>query len=246
MILMSNSVEKNAVIIGSSGAIGKALVEAASASGDYQKIYALSRKTVKFESSKVYSHPINLESEESISNASEHLSKRGSIDLLIMATGMLHDVDVKPEKSLRDISAEKLQKVFMINTAGPALIAKYFFPLLRRDSRSIAAILSARVASITDNRLGGWYSYRASKAALNMIIKNSAIEMARRNPKTIIVGLHPGTVDSNLSKPFQRGVPEGKLFTPEFSATSLMSVLLSLNQEVTGKCFAWNGLEIPP
>jgi NAD(P)-dependent dehydrogenase (short-subunit alcohol dehydrogenase family) len=243
---MLNSVEKNAVIIGSSGAIGKALVKTISTSSNYQKIYAFSRKSIKFESKNVYSHPINFHNIESIEKASEYVSKQDNIDLLIVATGILHDVDIKPEKSLRDISEEKLQKTFMINTIAPTLIAKYFFPLLRKDSQSIAAILSARVGSITDNRLGGWYSYRASKAALNMIIKNSAIEMTRRNKKSIIVGLHPGTVDSNLSKPFQRGVPNGKLFTPHFSATNLMSVLLNLNIEDTGKCFAWDGHEIPP
>ena len=238
--------QKNAVIIGSSGAIGNALVKIISNSEDYYNVFALSRKSIKSESQNVYPHPIDLQSEKSIIKASEYVSKQGTIDLLIVATGMLSDSDIKPEKSLRDISSEKFQKAFMINTIGPALISKHFFPLLTKESVSIAAILSARVGSVSDNRLGGWYAYRASKAALNMIIKNSAIELTRRNKKSIIVGLHPGTVDSNLSKPFQRGVPEGKLFTPNFAATRLMSVLFNLKADDTGKCFAWDGKVIPP
>ena len=238
--------QKNAVIIGSSGAIGNALVESISNSEDYYNVFALSRKSIKSESQNVYPHPSDLQSEKSIIKASEYVSKQGTIDLLIVATGMLSDSNIKPEKSLRDISIEKFQKTFMINTIGPALIAKHFFPLLTKESVSIAAILSARVGSVTDNRRGGWYAYRASKAALNMIIKNSAIELTRRNKKSIIVGLHPGTVDSNLSKPFQRGVPEGKLFTPNFAANRLTSVLFTLKTDDTGKCFAWDGKVIPP
>ena len=126
------------------------------------------------------------------------------------------------------------------------MIAKYFLPKLNREKRSIFAALSARVGSISDNQLGGWYSYRASKAALNMVIKNIAIEISRFNKKAIIVGLHPGTVDSNLSKPFQVNVPYGKLFTPEFSTQKLVEVLRSLTSKQSGKCFAWDGQEILP
>ena len=111
---------------------------------------------------------------------------------------------------------------------------------------SIFAALSARVGSISDNQLGGWYAYRASKAALNMIIKTAAIEVRRRNPHAIVVGLHPGTVDSDLSKPFQGNVPEGKLFTPDFAAGKLLTVLEGLAPAQTGRCFGWDGEEILP
>ena len=164
----------------------------------------------------------------------------------MVTTGVLHlGADIQPEKSLRDLSADKFHAIFAANTIFPALAAKHFLPLLHRDKRSVFAALSARVGSISDNRLGGWYAYRASKAALNMIIKNAAIEIERRHKQAIVVGLHPGTVDSDLSKPFQSNVQQNKLFTPAFSAASLLDVVDRLTLDDSGKCFAWNGQEIP-
>ena len=123
--------------------------------------------------------------------------------MVLVATGILHDEVFMPEKSLKDLSAEKFIHLFLVNSVLPAIIAKHFIPRLNQKKRSVFAALSARVGSISDNKMGGWYSYRASKSALNMIIKNVAIETARKNEQAIIVGLHPGTVDSNLSRPFQ-------------------------------------------
>ena len=136
--------------------------------------------------------------------------------------------------------------VFAINTIGPALVAKHALPVLDKDHRSIFAALSARVGSISDNRLGGWHSYRASKAALNQIIRTCSIELARKNRTALCVGLHPGTVDTGLSEPFQSNVPDGKLFTPTRSATSLLSVLNGLDETDTGQCFDWAGERIDP
>ena len=166
--------------------------------------------------------------------------------MVIVATGILHDGELMPEKSQKELSAEKFHRLFEINTIVPALVAKHFIPKLNREKRSVFAALSARVGSISDNQLGGWYAYRASKAALNMIIKNAAIEISRRNKKAIIVGLHPGTVDSNLSKPFQGNVPDGKLFTPKYSVQKLLVILTTLTSKQSGKCFAWDGKEILP
>ena len=135
-------------------------------------------------------------------------------------------------------------KVFSINTLGPALIARYFIPLMKKESASILGFLSARVGSISDNQLGGWYSYRASKAALNMIIKTLSIEVARNNKNAVIVGLHPGTVESNLSNPFQGNVPDGKLFSPEYSVTQMAEVINRLTPNDSGNCFAWDGQRI--
>jgi NAD(P)-dependent dehydrogenase (short-subunit alcohol dehydrogenase family) len=132
------------------------------------------------------------------------------------------------------------------NTVVPALVAKYFLPKLSKTNRSVFAALSARVGSISDNRLGGWYAYRASKAALNMIIKTAAIEMQRVNKHAIVVGLHPGTVDSALSKPFQARVPEDRLFTPAYAADRLITVLGQLQPADTGQCWDWQGLPIQP
>ena len=124
------------------------------------------------------------------------------------------------------------------------MVAKNFLPKLAKDQRAVFAALSARVGSISDNQLGGWYSYRASKAALNMIIKNLSIEMKMRYKQTIIVGLHPGTVDSRLSKPFQANVPAGKLFTADYAVAKMLEVINTLTPENSGKCYAWDGKEI--
>jgi len=138
-----------------------------------------------------------------------------------------------------------MKQVFAINTIGPALVAKHFLPLLDRNRRSVFAALSARVGSISDNRLGGWYGYRASKSALNMIIKTLAIELSRRNREAICIGLHPGTVDSRLSAPFQNNVAADKLFAPDLAATQLLEVVDQVRSEQSGRLLAWNGLEIP-
>jgi NAD(P)-dependent dehydrogenase (short-subunit alcohol dehydrogenase family) len=138
-----------------------------------------------------------------------------------------------------------MAELFAINAIGPALIAKHALPLLRKPGRSVFAALSARVGSIGDNRLGGWHSYRASKAALNMLVRNFALELTRRNPEAIAVTLHPGTVDTGLSEPFQRGVMAGKLFTPDFAAEQLLSVIEALTSTGSGKLYAWDGSEIP-
>ncbi len=157
-----------------------------------------------------------------------------------------HEKNVFPEKSIKDISFDKLIKVLTINTIGPTLVGKYFIPYLRKDSKSTFAFLSARVGSISDNKLGGWYSYRASKTALNQIIRNFSIEVARSNKNAIFIGLQPGTVKSFLSKPFEKNVKSENLFTPEFSAKKMLEVIEKLDSSDSGKVFAWDGEEINP
>ena len=226
---------QNIVIIGANGAIGNAFTNLLLQKYPNASLFAFSRNG---------EHNIDYSSEDSIAEAAELAAKEKSLDLVIVANGILHEETLIPEKSLRDLSAEKFHRVFEVNTITPALIAKYFLPKLNKEKLSVFSALSARVGSISDNQLGGWYAYRASKAALNMIIKNAAIEVGRRNKQAIIVGLHPGTVDSDLSKPFQGNVADGQLFTPEYSAEKLLSVLENLSVEQTGKCFAWDGKEI--
>lgn len=228
---------KNIAIIGASGAIGSAFTQLLSEKYPDAALYAFSRTG---------EYRIDYTSEESIAAAADMASKDKPLDIVIVAIGILHDGDIMPEKSLKELSAEKFHRIFEVNTVASCLIAKYFLPKLNRDRPSRFAALSARVGSISDNRLGGWYAYRASKAALNMVIKSAAIEIGRRNKQAIIVGLHPGTVDSALSKPFQGNVPDGKLFTPEYSTQKLLDVLESLTPEHSGKCFAWDGEEILP
>jgi NAD(P)-dependent dehydrogenase (short-subunit alcohol dehydrogenase family) len=137
-------------------------------------------------------------------------------------------------------------RLFAVNAIGPALVAKHFVPLLPNEDRCVFAALSARVGSITDNRLGGWYGYRASKAALNMLIKTLAIELARTRPEAICVALHPGTVDTGLSKPFQKGVASDRLFSTDSTAAQLLEVIERLEPDQSGRCFAWDGAEIAP
>lgn len=189
---------------------------------------------------------IDLTNEASIAAAAARCAALGAPDLVIVATGMLHNESGGPEKSLRELDAERLAQAFAINVIGPALVAKHFLPLFARDKRGVYAALSARVGSISDNRIGGWYGYRAAKAALNMTIRNLAIELARTHKQSICVGLHPGTVDTALSEPYQKNVAPERLFTPDYAATRMLSVLDQLTPADSGKCFAWDGAEIQP
>ncbi|MBC6414278.1 MAG: SDR family NAD(P)-dependent oxidoreductase [Chromatiales bacterium] len=237
---------KNIAVIGCSGAIGNAFAKHLSVAHPQAVIHAFSRHKPKNVLPKVIYHTMNYHSEASIAESASVAAKENLLDMVIVATGILHDDTLMPEKSLKELSADKFQRLFTINTIIPALLAKHFLPKLNKTSYSIFAALSARIGSISDNRLGGWYAYRASKAALNMVIKNAAIEIARSNKQAIIVGLHPGTVDSNLSKPFQRSVPDGQLFSSEYSVQKMLAVLATLTPQQSGKCFAWDGKEIEP
>ncbi|MFN3287238.1 MAG: SDR family NAD(P)-dependent oxidoreductase [Sphingomonadaceae bacterium] len=165
--------------------------------------------------------------------------------LVIVTTGILHGPGFMPERSLRQLDPAVMAEIFRVNTIAPALVAKHVLPLMPRAGRSVFAALSARVGSIGDNRLGGWMSYRASKAALNQLIRCFAIEMARNHPQAVVAGLHPGTVDTAMSKPFQANVPPEKLFTPDFSAGALLGVLERLTPADSGSCFDWAGERIP-
>ncbi|MDG1709247.1 MAG: SDR family NAD(P)-dependent oxidoreductase [Emcibacteraceae bacterium] len=243
---MQDNTKLNIAVIGASGAIGISLIKQLSALYAGATIHAFSRNELGPNVKNTINYVIDYANEASIEEAASIASKEAVIDMVIVATGVLHVDGIMPEKALRELSAEKFRYLFEVNTILPALIAKYFLPKLNRDNRAVFAVLSARVGSISDNQLGGWYAYRASKAALNMIIKNAAIEIGRRNKKSIIVGLHPGTVDSNLSKPFQGNVPDGKLFKADFSANNLLKVLENLTPEHSGRCFAWDGQEIEP
>ncbi|MBX2859231.1 MAG: SDR family NAD(P)-dependent oxidoreductase [Cellvibrionaceae bacterium] len=232
-------------VIGASGALGSALVNVLGQAEHGNTLYAFSRSPAPFPAENILSGTIDYEDEMSIAKAAQQASEDGKLDMVLVTTGILHSATLWPEKALRDLSADNFQKNFLVNTVGPALVAKHFLPLLQRDKRSIFAALSARVGSISDNRLGGWYAYRASKAALNMLIKTTSIELARTRKQAILVGLHPGTVASQLSEPFQPRVPKHKLFTADFSAQQLLSVLNKLTPADSGKVFAWDGSEVP-
>lgn len=232
----------NAVVVGASGGIGGALVRALGELPETGSVIACAR------SDRVPgSLYLDLEAEASIAAAAAEVRDRvGEVDLVIVATGLLHDGPaLRPEKSFRALSAESLARAFAVNSTGPALVAKHFLPLLPRDRKAVFAALSARVGSIADNDLGGWYGYRASKAALNMLIRCAAIELARRHPLAACVALHPGTVDTALSAPFQTGVSPERLLGPDLAARRLLEVVDRLDAAGSGRLYAWDGSTIP-
>ena len=226
------------VVIGASGGIGAAMAREAEARGE--QVIALAR-----------SFPgdthIDLEDEGSIAAAAERVRRQDVVPTrVIVASGLLHAGGKGPEKSLKDIDPAWMARNFAVNTIGPALVAKHFIPLMPRKAPALFAAIGARVGSISDNRLGGWYGYRAAKAALHMTIRNIAIEWSRRNDQSICVALHPGTVDTGLSKPFQGNVAEGRLFDAAYSAASMLDVLSDLQPADSGGIFAWDGATIQP
>lgn len=243
---------QNIAIFGASGAIGNALCQQLAHTYPNATINAIARQVTKFSQPNIVSHALDFDDETALALIIEQISQANTLDCVIVAIGLLHQAgSISPEKSLRDISAQQLHQYFHTNTVLPMLIAKYALPKLTGfsltgSSKSLFAVLSARVGSISDNRLGGWYGYRMAKASLHMGIKNLSIDIKRRNPNAIVVALHPGTVNSNLSKPFQKNVAEGKLFSPEFSAQQLLKVLDQLTTDNTGKIWAWDGQEILP
>ncbi len=230
----------HAVVVGASRGIGAALIKALRADEGIGRVTATTRHPA-IEQGELF---LDLENENSIRDA--FASLLAPPRLVIVATGLLHDGALQPEKSFRALDGDAMARAFRINTIGPALVAKHALPLLPRDGRSVFAVLGARVGSIADNRSGGWHSYRASKAALAMLVRTLSIELSQRNPERLCVGLHPGTVDTGLSLPFQRGVADGRLFTPEFAAERLLEVIDSLDARSNGSVLAWDGQTIPP
>lgn len=246
----------SAVIIGASGGLGAALVQALVARGPFDAVLALSRSQPaqcwQGGAATVLSDAagrevrVDLTDETSIAQAAALARHLPPVRQVIVATGLLHAADgLQPEKSMRALDPVRLQRLFAVNAIGPALVARHFLPLMPRQGRVCFAALSARVGSISDNRLGGWYGYRASKAALNQLIRTLAIEWTRTAPASVCVGLHPGTVDTALSQPFQGGVAEDRLFTPARSAGCLIDVLDRLGPSESGRVFAWDGSEVP-
>ncbi|MEY3234244.1 SDR family NAD(P)-dependent oxidoreductase [Aquidulcibacter sp.] len=238
---------QNIIIVGASGAIGAALVRTLLTAPSTNRLFALSRKAIENADPRVTSIAIDLEDEESLRQAAAACQLEGGIDLIINAIGILHEGEhIRPEKGLRELAPETMARLFHINTIGPVLVLKHFSPLLARDRRAITASLSARVGSISDNKTGGWYSYRATKAALNQLIRTASIELAARRPQVICVGLHPGTVRSAMSEPFLQRYTKNEIFEPDTAAAALLSVLAELTPAQTGRVFAWDGQEIQP
>lgn len=220
-----------ALVIGASGALGTAFCELLKQDPRCAGVRALGRHTVP---------ELDLERPETIANAATELAAEAPYQLIVHAAGLLHRDRIRPEKSFSAIEPEALQAVFQVNTLGPALVLRHFLPLL--EPRGAMAMLSAKVGSIGDNRLGGWYAYRASKAALNMLIKTAAIELARTRPQSRLLSLHPGTVVSGLSQPF-RGATNAR--PADIAAAQLLTLIDQLTPADSGHFFAYDGERLP-
>ena len=225
-------------IFGSSGAIGSALCKKYIQQENVEKVYCFSRKKTEIKHEKANCFILDYLDEENLSTISNEINF--SFDIILISIGAL----LNPEKSIKDLNVEKFNNMISANTLPTLLIGKYFLPKLNKNRISKFASLSARVGSISDNFLGGWYSYRASKSALNMIIKNFSIEINRTNKNSIIFGLHPGTVTSKLSDPFKN--KNKNYFSPETSADYLYNVIETKTKNDSGKIFDWNNQEILP
>jgi len=221
-----------ALVIGASGAIGAAFVAGLRANPKCAAVVGLNRHSLP---------PIDFDREETIASAAAALSREAPFDLIINAVGLLHSHRFMPERRLSDLNYAQMFETFRVNALGPALIFRHFSKLIG-DDRAVIAVLSAKVGSIADNRLGGWYSYRASKAALNMFMKTASIEIKRAKPNAVLVALHPGTVTSGLSKPF-RGAEIGR--APGDAAADMLDVIDNLTPPCTGQFYSYSGERLP-
>ena len=223
-----------AVVIGGGGGIGAALARQLATDQRFAAVVSLGRSSTP---------PLDLLSEESIVAAAAHVAELGTVRLVIDATGFLHDARFAPERSWREIDPAHMAHSFALNATGPALLLKHFLPLLPREGKAVFATLSARVGSIGDNGLGGWYAYRASKAALNQLVRTASLELRRRKPDAICLSLHPGTVETGLSAPFARGGLDVQ--TPDQAAGRLLAVIDGLTPADTGSFRDHRGDTIP-
>lgn len=223
-----------AAIFGATGGIGQAVAEEVAGTGHFSRTLRLARNELL---------PFDLLDEGSIVSACAVIAEAGPLRLVIDATGFLHDKHQKPERRLRDLTPEGLARAFAINATGPAMIMKHALPLLARDGKSVFATLSARVGSIGDNHLGGWYAYRASKAALNQLLVSASVELRRQRPGAVCLCLHPGTVDTHLSAPFAKAGLDVQ--APEAAAARLLNVINRVGPQDSGSFLDQHGHIVP-
>lgn len=235
-----------AVVTGASGGIGSAIIDALLADYRPGRIIAVSRERVGHDDPRIEPVDADVTRAEGLEALTRHLAG-DPVHLLFNAIGLLHDrpLGISPEKRLDELDGDAMAALLHVNAVTPALLLKTLQPNLKGHHPALVASLSARVGSITDNRLGGWYGYRASKAAHNMLMRTAAIELKRLNPRLIVTCLHPGTTDTGLSQPFQSRVPADKLFTPAFAAERLLAVLGEREIEHSGNFYDWAGEAIP-
>ena len=230
---------RSAVVVGAGGGLGAAFADALEEEDAFAVVHRLSRRSTG-------AAHLDVTDEASIAAAAAAVAACPPPTLVIVATGLLHRGEHGPEKSMRELDPAWLGEVMAVNAIGPALVARHFLPLMPRGERGVFAALSARVGSISDNRLGGWYGYRAAKAALNQLVRTLALEERRRNDRAIVVALHPGTVDTALSAPFRGNLAPGQLRTPERAALALLDVIDGLGVKDSGRLFDFEGVEVAP
>lgn len=246
-----------ALVTGANNGIGLALVEELLARPDVERVYAACRRPAEARSlarlcrddARLTPLELDVTDDASLAHAVNRIDadgQPGRLDLVINTAGVLHSNDgLRPERRLTDVNADHLRRAFDVNALGALRLAKSVEPVLRRSVAPVFASLSARVGSIEDNRLGGWYGYRASKAALNMLLKTLSIEWSRLRPAICCVALHPGTVATRLSAPFTRRRDGLRVFSTAEAAANLISIVLGLTPAQTGRFLAWDGSEIP-
>lgn len=245
----------HALVVGASQGIGLGVVRYLLSQPAIARIYATYRTAdtatellalAAENSSRVCCLPMDLTHEAQVAETIGQISTdTNHLHFVMNCVGLLHDDTLQPEKSLRQINPDHLMRYFQVNSIGAVVLAKHLTPLLKHGDRSMFATISAKIGSIGDNQLGGWYGYRASKAALNMFMRNVAIEYGRTCPQAIVVTLHPGTTDTRLSKPFQKNVPPEKLFSVDRTVSQLIDVLNQLTPTDSGKFFSWDGTPLP-
>lgn len=239
---------KTALVIGGGQGIGLGFVRRLLAQDDLERVYATYRRLesatelLAIADSRLCCVQMDITDELQIAAVMQQIQAQTSaLHYVINSVGVLHEGEMQPEKSLRQIGSEQLLRYFQVNSIGAMLLFKQVQPLIKHQERSILATISAKVGSISDNNIGGWYGYRASKAALNMFIRTTAIEYKRTCPQAILVALHPGTTDTRLSLPFQRNVPPEKLFSVERTVEQLWTVIAGLTPSDSGEFFSWDG-----
>ena len=245
-----NSAGRCALVLGASGGLGSAMVSEFLNDPEIDKVFAVSSKKnpVGSNEGQNQSKLVWLQAEYSEPQMADTVSQlmphAGTFSRVCVCHGLLHSDKLWPEKRLEDITSEALQEIFHSNTVVPALWLKLLFKILKGQTPCIVATMSARVGSLSDNNLGGWYAYRASKAALNMVLKTASIEYARRAKNVKLIAFHPGTTDTALSKPFQSTVPTGKLFTTGFVAEQLAMIMDSAQLDGELSYLDWDGRTI--
>ena len=228
-----------AVVIGATGALGAALLAQLASEALYVTVIGFSRRSTP---------AVDYADEATLVQAAHWVAEECTrlnlpLRLLVVATGTLHSPAGQPERSWTNLNADYLLEIFQTNAFGPVLVIKHFFPLLPKTGRVVVGFLSAKVGSIGDNALGGWYGYRASKAALNQFVRTAAIELTRRNKDSVCIALHPGTVDSALSQPFAKTGLEVR--SPALAARELLGVLEGLGAADTGQFWDYAGRTLP-